>query len=408
MSERQGILREGNVKDGRGYALAPHGWLVSRRAVLAARDLVGSLRGRSLVGQLESRKGSLLASRRRGRNAAAATSCSTATTTPSSLSTSRSRGRTRSFFERSDHGHLDLPRAVEGRFGGGLFAICVPPSPTGHDLPDFDAFVTDTGYEVPLPPPLDPAYAQQMTIAVMARLFRLETESNGRLKVVRDAEELMSVPARRDYRRRPPLRGRRRARPRSGRPRRLLRGGAALVGHRLEPSQRLCRRRALPLPRLSRYRPRPQRAGEGACPRRQPAGRPPRPLPPERAGILGGRRPNRCAARRHPRGGPRPLCLAAQPDRQAARRRRRVGGVVGIAFHVGNLRADGRPDADTPLAEIVRHIDYIAGRIGIDHVALGSDFDGAVMPLELGDVAGLPKLVEALRGAGYDDAACAR
>ncbi|MBE3112125.1 MAG: dipeptidase, partial [Acidobacteria bacterium] len=78
-------------------------------------------------------------------------------------------------------------------------------------------------------------------------------------------------------------------------------------------------------------------------------------------------------------------------------------GVVGVAFHVGNLRADGRQDADTPLSEIVRHVDYIAGRIGIEHVAFGSDFDGAIMPLELGDVAGLPRLIEAMRAYGFDE-----
>jgi membrane dipeptidase len=81
------------------------------------------------------------------------------------------------------------------------------------------------------------------------------------------------------------------------------------------------------------------------------------------------------------------------------------GGVVGVNFHVSDLRADGRFDADTPLTETVRHIDYVVERIGIDHVAFGSDFDGALMSLELGDAAGLPKLVAALRARGYDDAA---
>jgi membrane dipeptidase len=43
--------------------------------------------------------------------------------------------------------------------------------------------------------------------------------------------------------------------------------------------------------------------------------------------------------------------------------------------------------------------------MGIDHVALGSDFDGATMPEDLRDVAGLPKLMAELASAGYDDAA---
>ncbi|HEX4307871.1 MAG TPA: membrane dipeptidase, partial [Solirubrobacterales bacterium] len=43
-------------------------------------------------------------------------------------------------------------------------------------------------------------------------------------------------------------------------------------------------------------------------------------------------------------------------------------------------------------------------RIGVRHVALGSDFDGATIPAPLGDVAGLPKLLDALRAAGFTDA----
>lgn len=78
---------------------------------------------------------------------------------------------------------------------------------------------------------------------------------------------------------------------------------------------------------------------------------------------------------------------------------------MGINFSVTFLREDGRREADTPVTTIVHHVDYIAERIGIDHVALGSDFDGALIPKEIGDVAGLPTLIVALRDAGYDDAA---
>jgi membrane dipeptidase len=78
-------------------------------------------------------------------------------------------------------------------------------------------------------------------------------------------------------------------------------------------------------------------------------------------------------------------------------------GVAGVNFHVGFLRADGKADPAASLTEIVRHARYIAGRIGVDHVALGSDFDGATMPGDLKDVAGLPKLIAALRDGGFDD-----
>jgi membrane dipeptidase len=80
-------------------------------------------------------------------------------------------------------------------------------------------------------------------------------------------------------------------------------------------------------------------------------------------------------------------------------------GMVGLNFAVGFLREDGKNDEDTPLDVMVRQIDYLAERVGIDRVGFGSDFDGAKMPRELGDVAGLPKLIAALRAHGFDDAA---
>ena len=67
-----------------------------------------------------------------------------------------------------------------------------------------------------------------------------------------------------------------------------------------------------------------------------------------------------------------------------------------------SLRPDFADDPDTPLALIADHARYVADRIGVDHVALGSDFDGATIPAELGDAAGLPKLVAALEAAGFN------
>lgn len=78
-------------------------------------------------------------------------------------------------------------------------------------------------------------------------------------------------------------------------------------------------------------------------------------------------------------------------------------GVVGIVFATPFLRPDFADEADTPLGLVVQHARYVADRIGPEHVALGSDFDGATMPAELGDVAGLPKLLRALADAGFDD-----
>jgi membrane dipeptidase len=78
-------------------------------------------------------------------------------------------------------------------------------------------------------------------------------------------------------------------------------------------------------------------------------------------------------------------------------------GVVGINFTPAFLRADGVDDPETPLTEIVRHVEYVADRLGVDHVAFGSDFEGARMPTALGGAAGLPRLVDLLRGRFTDD-----
>lgn len=79
------------------------------------------------------------------------------------------------------------------------------------------------------------------------------------------------------------------------------------------------------------------------------------------------------------------------------------GGLVGIVYACSFLRPDFADDADTPLELIARHAVHVAERIGVDHVALGSDFDGTTIPAELGDVAGVPKVLQALRQAGFSE-----
>jgi membrane dipeptidase len=84
------------------------------------------------------------------------------------------------------------------------------------------------------------------------------------------------------------------------------------------------------------------------------------------------------------------------------------GGVVGVNFAVTFLREDGMQIPESPLSEIVRHVDYLVERMGVDHVAFGSDFDGAVVPDDLGGAAGFPKLADALNDAGYGEADVAK
>lgn len=80
------------------------------------------------------------------------------------------------------------------------------------------------------------------------------------------------------------------------------------------------------------------------------------------------------------------------------------GGLVGIVFGCPFLRADGADDEDTPLELIAAHARYVADRIGTDHVALGSDYDGVTIPASLGDVTGTPRVLSALADAGFTDA----
>jgi membrane dipeptidase len=53
--------------------------------------------------------------------------------------------------------------------------------------------------------------------------------------------------------------------------------------------------------------------------------------------------------------------------------------------------------------KIIGHIDHAVKVAGIDHVGLGSDFDGANMPFGMEDVTSLPKITEALLGKGYSE-----
>jgi len=54
--------------------------------------------------------------------------------------------------------------------------------------------------------------------------------------------------------------------------------------------------------------------------------------------------------------------------------------------------------------KIIEHIDHAVKIAGVDHVGLGSDFDGATMPIGLEDASKLPKITDALLKKGYSDA----
>jgi membrane dipeptidase len=61
-----------------------------------------------------------------------------------------------------------------------------------------------------------------------------------------------------------------------------------------------------------------------------------------------------------------------------------------------------------PLSALIDHIDHIAKVAGIDHVGLGSDFDGinGQLPEGIDSAADLPKITEALMARGYSAEDC--
>ena len=82
----------------------------------------------------------------------------------------------------------------------------------------------------------------------------------------------------------------------------------------------------------------------------------------------------------------------------------RKGGVIGVVFAPGFVD-DNRENVS--LSRLCDHIDHIKKVAGIDHVGLGSDFDGFTVtpgqPQVLKDVSELPRLTEELLARGYTE-----
>jgi membrane dipeptidase len=85
--------------------------------------------------------------------------------------------------------------------------------------------------------------------------------------------------------------------------------------------------------------------------------------------------------------------LAAAGDNDATRRK--------IA---GMLRARLAAIPQTPLSVLIDHFDHIAKVAGVDHVGLGSDFDGVgALPAGMEDVTRLPRIAQGLLDRGYSE-----
>ena len=78
------------------------------------------------------------------------------------------------------------------------------------------------------------------------------------------------------------------------------------------------------------------------------------------------------------------------------------GGVIGIVFYPPFI-GDADSDGDSDIADVIAHIDYIVNLVGIDFVAIGSDFDGTngYLVEGLSNVTKYPYLTLALLERGY-------
>jgi membrane dipeptidase len=78
------------------------------------------------------------------------------------------------------------------------------------------------------------------------------------------------------------------------------------------------------------------------------------------------------------------------------------GGVVGVSLEGPEVRPEERVNA------MVRQIDYLVDRIGVESVALGSDLYVKGVVADRDGASRLPELLRSLHAAGYDFAAIAR
>lgn len=326
------------------------------------------------------------------------------------------RGGGRSFFERSDDGHLDLPRAREGGLGGGFFAVFIrdpevmddvpPQTPDDGEDPAVTLSATASRYSDPdkLPPPMSLEYAQLEALRTVARLFRLEVESAGAAKVVRTAREL----------------------------RQCLEDGTFAMELHFEGAEAIDPELdALEVYYQAGLRSlgitwsRPNRFAHGV-PFQFPAS------PDTGPGLtdLGKELIRACnqlgimidlshlneagfwdiaaisdAPLVATHSNAHAICASTRnlTDRQLDAIRDSEG-LVGLNYNCGFLHPEGNNSPALELGVMVDHLDYLIARLGDDKVGLGSDFDGATMPEGIRDASLQQNLIEAMRARGYDDA----
>ncbi|MBS0564594.1 MAG: dipeptidase [Proteobacteria bacterium] len=298
-------------------------------------------------------------------------------------------------------GHLDLPRMKAGGFAGGFFAIYIPSGAFDGaiDLATLDALMNKPPFDLPLPPMIGRDQAQPVALSQAAHLLALER--TGTLSICRSVAEIRASMA-------------------AGRIAAIMHmEGAEAIDEGLDA---LHVWHALGLRSLGPVWSRPTAFGHGV-PFRFPGS------PDTGPGLTdaGKRLVRECnrlkimldlshlneagfndiaALSDAPLVATHSNAHAVTPstrnltDRQLAVIRE-SGGMVGLNYATVFLREDGRRESFPGWEPVLRHLDHLLSHLGEDHVGLGSDFDGAEMPADLGDVAGQPRLLAALEAHGF-------
>ena len=296
-------------------------------------------------------------------------------------------------------GHIDLPRARAGGFGGGFFAVWIR-SPV--DLGDLTERMSQPEYDLPMPPPITATQAMPEAMAQIATLNRLEAA--GHLRICTEVDQIESCRA-------------------DGVLAAILHfEGAEAIDPDLDALEVFYR---AGLRSLGPVWSRNTRFAEGV-PFRFPA-------TPDAGGGLtdaGKRLVRECnrlgimldvshlngAGFRDLAGISEKPIVATHSNAHAICPHARnltdeqlqiiadSDGMVGLNFATAFLRPDGQMVEQAPFELMLRHLDHLIGILGEDRVGMGSDFDGAVVPDGIKDLAGLPNLRAAMQAHGYDAA----
>ncbi len=304
-------------------------------------------------------------------------------------------------FVTGDHrGHIDLPRMRAGGFGGGLFAVWIhsPFEPGSYEeKPEVG------GYDMALPAPVVQADALPQTFHMASLLMQIEARSDETFRVCRSVADIRAA---------------------------MAGGSVAAVLHfegaeAIDPDfQALDVFHAAGLRSLGPVWSRPTIYGEGV-PFRFPSS-------PDTGGGLteAGKALVKACNARHiavdlshitekgfwdvaatseapliaSHSNVHDICPHARNlTEKQMHAVRDSGGIVGLNFATQFLRPDGRRGANMSLDLMLRHLDRMIETMGVEHVGFGSDFDGAEVPQDIGDVAGLPRLLQAMHDHGYDE-----